>query len=146
MHELERREGVEEYLHVLPPILGETGRANRFPSDRVIGLYKAADIFALPSVSEGFGLVAIEAMAAELPVVASDIGGLRHIISDGENGLLCTVASPESMAAAIGRVLDERDLRYRLTAGAQQTVERYDWNKVTLDYLHLYRDLIEASA
>jgi len=146
MCELARQERVADDLHILPALLGDAGCSMAFPSDQVIDLYKAADVFALPSLSEGFGLVAIEAMAAGLPVVASAVGGLEQTISDGENGLLCPAAAPERMAAVIGRVLDESDLRQRLTAGAQKTVELYDWDKIAVDYLDLYRDLAERAA
>ena len=146
LRELARREGVEDHLHVVPAISGDLGRKTGLPCDAVIDMYKAADIFAVPSVSEGFGLVAIEAMAAGLPVVASGVGGLKDLIDDGKNGLLCTAASPPSMAAAIGRILDAPDLGHRLVVGAERTVRRYDWASINRDYLRLYRQLVEVSA
>jgi glycosyltransferase involved in cell wall biosynthesis len=146
MRAIARAEGVEEHLHVVPAILGEVGARSRFPADAVIDLYKAAEVFALPSLSEGFGLAAVEAMAAGLPVVATDVPGLRHVVRDGTDGLLCPPADPEGMAAAIGRVLDDKDLRRGLTNAALETASAHDWQAISSRYLDLYRDLIGGAA
>ena len=91
-------------------------------------------------------MVAIEAMAAGLPIVASEVGGLKDIIEDGVDGLLCSPASPESLATAIGRILNEPGLRSHLAAAAERTVQRYDWTTVSGEYLQVYRNRIAASA
>ena len=62
-------------------------------------LYRAADVFAFPSVKEGFGLAALEALAAELPVVASDLDVFRGFLADGESALLTPVGDAEALAA-----------------------------------------------
>ena len=142
MRELARSEGIKDYLHVIPAILGETGAKSRFPADPVIDLYKTADIFALPSLSEGFGIAALEAMAAGLPVVATDVPGLRTIVTHGQNGLLCPPADPEGMATAIGRLFDDRGLRRSLRDAATDTAKGYDWSLISAQYLDLYNDLI----
>ena len=73
-----------------------------------------ADIFVLPSLSEGFGLVLLEAMAAGLPLVASNVGGIKDIVIDGETGLLVPPADSGVLAAAILRLLGDRELARRL--------------------------------
>lgn len=114
-------EGLNALLVVIGdgPLAGEVAGAAREP--QVKGLvraegevrhsdmphwFAAADVVCVPSHREGLGLVALEAMACGTPVVASDVGGLAEIVSDGRNGLLVPPADPDRMAGAIGRLLD----------------------------------------
>jgi glycosyltransferase involved in cell wall biosynthesis len=90
--------------------------------------YRAADVFVLPSVSEGTPKVLLEAMANALPVVATDVGGVSTIVEDGANGLLVPPKSPSDLASAVRRVVGDGDLRRRiiaggLTAARQHTLE-----------------------
>jgi glycosyltransferase involved in cell wall biosynthesis len=72
------------------------------------------DIYAQPSVAEGLGIAALEAMAHGIPVVASDVGGLREIVVDGETGFLVSPKSPGRLAARIRDLASDPDLRARL--------------------------------
>jgi len=87
-------------------------------------LMHAADIVAVPSISEGFGRTAIEAMAEGTALVASRVGGLAEIITDGENGLLSPPDDPAALAGAILRLLDDPGLRCRLALAGRETVNR----------------------
>jgi len=99
-----------------------------------------ADVLVLPSLAEGFGLVLIEAMAAGVPVVATDVPGIRDVVSDGVNGLLVPPKSPQALAGAIGRVLSDRALRQMLVGNGSRIVrERFTWQPV----LPMYRSLLE---
>ena len=90
-------------------------------------LLAAADVFVLSSASEGAPLSILEAMAAGLPVVASNVGGIAELVEDGVTGLLVPPADPVRLAQALARVLDDRDLRQRLgTAGRARARERFD--------------------
>lgn len=97
-----------------------------------IRLYAAMDVLAMPSRFEGFGLTAVEAMAAGLPVVATSVEGLAEIVSDGETGYLVPVEDPGELAAAIVRLLESRPLRRglgaagRARAGALFSRERFE--------------------
>jgi glycosyltransferase involved in cell wall biosynthesis len=82
-------------------------------------LLAAADIFVLPSVSEGLPVSVLEAMAAELPVVASRVGGLPELVKDGETGLLVEPRAADELAAALGRLVADRGLRRRLGAAGR---------------------------
>ncbi len=99
------------------------------------------DVLVLPSAAEGFGLVLIEAMAAGVPVVATNVAGIRDVVRDGITGLLVPVASPAALAAAIRRLIGEPDLRARLTIAARADVAaRFTWRAVLPAYralLHL---------
>lgn len=97
-----------------------------------LALYQAADIAAVPSLwREPFGLVAVEAMAAGLPVVASDTGGLSDIVRPGETGLLVPPGDAEALAAALETLLDDAGLRARMgAAGRIQAETEHDWQAV----------------
>lgn len=79
----------------------------------LLAVYKMADVFVLPTLNEGFGLVLLEAMAFGVPVVASNVGGIAEIINNGVNGFLIPPASPQKLAEAIEKILyDERCREY----------------------------------
>ena len=91
----------------------------------------AAGVLVLPSLAEGFGLVLIEAMAAGVPVVATDVAGVRDVVRDGATGLLVPPGNAPAMAAAIRRVLGDRPLRHRLVTAATDDVRRrFTWDVV----------------
>jgi glycosyltransferase-like protein len=91
------------------------------------GWYRAADAFAFPSVKEGFGLVVLEALAAGLPVVASDIPVFAEYLRDGESALLVPPGDAGALASALGRLAGDPALRRRLAAGGQPLLERFTW-------------------
>jgi N-acetyl-alpha-D-glucosaminyl L-malate synthase BshA len=81
-----------------------------------------SDVFLLPSAEEGFGLAALEAMAAGVPVVATNVGGLPECVADGETGFLHELGDIEAMAASAARIATDCDLRRRMSAAARQRV------------------------
>ncbi|MEW6267887.1 MAG: glycosyltransferase family 4 protein, partial [Thermodesulfobacteriota bacterium] len=85
----------------------------------------AADVVAMPSLAEGLGVAAIEAMAAGRPVVASAVGGLPELIRDGEQGLLVPARDRAALAAALARCLRDPELRARLGAAGQTRAEAF---------------------
>jgi len=107
---------------------GELGLADRFhllgPRDDVPALLADADLLALPSRWEGMPNAVLEAMAARKPSVAADVGGCREVIADGETGLLVPPDDPAALAAAIKRILADRNLAARMGAAARQRAER----------------------
>jgi glycosyltransferase involved in cell wall biosynthesis len=82
-------------------------------------LYAAADVFALPSYEEGFGLVYIEAALHGVPAIGTTVGGVPEAILDGETGLLVPPGAPDALAGALARLRDDAALRRRLGAAAQ---------------------------
>ena len=101
------------------------------------------DIFVMPSLSESFGVAALEAEAMSVPVVATRIGGIPEVVRDGETGILLKQRDAEDLASAVLKILCEEGLRNRMGAKGRQFVqERYDWNN-NLDQMEsLYRELI----
>ena len=96
------------------------------------------DLLVLPSAAEGFGLVLIEAMAAGVPVIGTDVDGIRDVVSHGENGLLARVRSPGAIAEAIRQINSDVPLREHIVArGLTEVCERYAWSAVILQYRRL---------
>jgi len=111
------------------------------PHDVVVQLYSHAAVFACPSVYEPFGLINLEAMACETPVVASAVGGILEVVVDGETGLLVAPARPEALAAALTRVLEDPPLgRSMGRAGRQRVEERFSWARVAERTEQVYAD------
>jgi glycogen synthase len=99
--------------------------------EEVIQLYSHAAVFACPSVYEPFGLINLEAMACETPVVASAVGGILEVVEDGVTGLLVPPGRPEDLAGALSRVLGDRALARALgRAGRRRVEERFSWASV----------------
>jgi D-inositol-3-phosphate glycosyltransferase len=112
-----RRLGVSDRLRFMEPV----GHAE-LPE-----LYRAADVVVVPSASESFGLVALEASACGTPVVATAVGGLREIVRDGESGYLVMRRDPKSFAAALSRVLADPGAQGRLGNNAVVQAHRFPW-------------------
>lgn len=102
------------------------------PHENLPAYLHASDIFCRPSLSEGMGSSFIEAMAAELPVVATQVGGIPDFLRDKETGLLCEVNSPKSIAEKVKLLLSNDDLRKRIIKNASRMVrEKYEWDGIS---------------
>ena len=111
----------------------------------VWSLYFAADVFVLPSHSEGSPNVLLEAMAAGLPIVATAVGGIAEMVEDNQTALLVPSQDPQALAAAIARVLKDRDLAQRLAANASSLVgSRYTTQNYVKALMGIYQDVINA--
>ena len=114
------------------------------PVDTVVQLYSHAAVFVCPSVYEPFGLINLEAMACETPVVASAVGGILEVVEDGVTGLLVPPARPDELAAALRRVLENPELGRRLgRAGRRRVEERFSWASVAERTERVYGEAIE---
>jgi phosphatidylinositol alpha-mannosyltransferase len=101
------------------------------PNDDLPQFHAAADVFVAPAVGqESFGVVLIEAMAAGVPVVASDIPGYREVVRDGVDGLLVPPRDPNALAAALRRVLDDPALASALARAGRDRAAEYSWDVV----------------
>lgn len=105
--------------------------------------HAAADVFVSPATGrESFGIVLVEAMAAGLPVVASDIPGYREVVRAGVDGLLVPAGDPQALAEAVGKVLADGDLARRLSAAARERADAFRWELVAERVEAAYRDAI----
>jgi glycosyltransferase involved in cell wall biosynthesis len=110
------------------------------PHDELEGLYARAALVACPSRREGFGVACLEAMAHGRPVVATDVGGLRDLVVDGETGLVVPPRDPDALRGALERLLGDPELRRKLgTAGRERAGSQFSWNAVTDATLAAYR-------
>ncbi len=123
-HELERfaarahELGVTEHVH----------RLGALEPEALEHLYRTADLFAFPSVKEGFGLVALEALAAELPLVASDLDVFQGFLAHERSALLAPVGDAPALAEAMRRVATDAPLRARLRAGGRAVADALSWD------------------
>jgi D-inositol-3-phosphate glycosyltransferase len=122
------QEGVAAHVRVRPPV----------PQRTLADYFRAADLVAVPSHSESFGLVAAEAQATGTPVVAAAVGGLRTVVQDGVSGVLVPDHEPETWAVVLKSLLDDDELCARLAAGARESATRFGWDRAAAEMLDVY--------
>lgn len=135
LRELIQTLGLQDGVSLLP------GMQNEDP--QLTDAYQACDAFVLPSMHEPFGIVVLEAWSAGKPVIASHIGGLKHLITHEQNGLFFNVGSDTAsaeLAHLLSRIKDDTDLSRSLAVNGRRTaVQHYDWRHVHLQQETLYQ-------
>ncbi|MBF6587633.1 D-inositol-3-phosphate glycosyltransferase [Nocardia farcinica] len=126
--ELAAELGISERVTFLPPQ----------PPERLVQVYRAADLVAVPSYSESFGLVAIEAQASGTPVLAADVGGLSAAVRDGATGLLVRGHETADWADALGALLGDRDRLRRMGLRAVAHAAGFSWAHTAEGLLESY--------
>lgn len=114
------------------------------PHHELAPLYRAADAVLMPSRSESFGLVALEAQACGAPVVGADVGGLREILGAG-GGTVVDNHHPAAYARAVAPYLIDAGLRRRASLAAVRSAQRYSWRRTTEQTLDVYRSVLAGS-
>lgn len=113
------------------------------PDHELIALLNSADVLVVPSIYEPFGIVALEGMAAGVPVVASDIGGLAEIVEHERTGILAYSRNPDSIAWAVGRILSDPGHSNWLVQNAREMVQKtYSWEAIAMRTAEIYRELV----
>ena len=128
--------GIESNVKFLPP----TSRS-KLPQ-----VFQAADLCIVPSHNESFGLVAVEAQACSVPVIATRVGGLITTVADGRSGILVTGHAPEVWAETIWQTLSNPDLMTRLQTGALGHAQTFSWDYTAKKLLETYREVIEEKS
>jgi len=131
VEEIVRREGLVDRVHLVPPQ----------PHELLSTFYRAADVCVVPSRSESFGLVALEAAACGTPVVAAAVGGLTTLVDDGHTGYLVDDPTPGAFAAAVEGVLDDHLLGGRLATAAVVRARHYTWAEAAALLRATYEEL-----
>jgi len=111
------------------------------PHERLAEFYSAAEAVLVPSRSESFGLVALEAQSCGTPVVAAAVGGLRYSVPDGIGGILVDGHEPGGYADAILRLLGDPELAARLSLGARDHAAGFSWEATAGEIGRVYREL-----
>ncbi|MFW5898486.1 MAG: glycosyltransferase family 4 protein [Candidatus Saliniplasma sp.] len=119
--------------------------AGRVSNEDLPYYYGATDVFVLPSVSrlEAFGIVTLEAMASEVPVVVSDIPGVREVITEGRNGLVAEPMNPQDIAGKIRLILENPEVAKRMgKKGRERVLENFTWDIVAENIEKVYEELL----
>ncbi|MGP6174784.1 D-inositol-3-phosphate glycosyltransferase [Corynebacterium sp. A21] len=124
--------GVERRIRFLDPR----------PPAELVAIYRAADIIAVPSYNESFGLVAMEAQASGTPVVAARVGGLPVAVAEGETGLLVDGHDPADWADTLSQLLDDDDTRIRMGEDAVAHAANFSWAKTAEQLASVYSEAL----
>jgi D-inositol-3-phosphate glycosyltransferase len=144
-------EGGESEMERLKSIASSTGVRDRVDFLGSVAhhelpyFYGAADVCVMPSYSESFGLVALEAQACGLPVVGSAASGLRSVVRDGASGFLLETHDPQAYAERIGRLLAEPQLAERMGHHGRQLAQRFSWMRTADRLQGLFDHVIEKT-
>ena len=124
--------GITDVVNFMPPV----------PRAELPQWYRAADLVCVPSYSESFGLVALEAQACGTPVVATAVGGLRTAIADGISGVLVDGHDPRAWSSVLARLLVEPQRRVLLSMGAIEHASHFGWDTTARGTLDIYDRVI----
>lgn len=114
---------------------------------KIVDYLSASDVLLLPSEQESFGLAALEAMACEVPVIASRVGGIPEVVEDGETGFLSKVGDVEKMANDAGRLLADPELRSKMGQRARESaLSRYRTDLVIPRYIEFYERVLSKGS
>lgn len=142
----------EREVEKLNALIAELGIGDRVsfvapqPHYALSTYYRAANVVIMPSRSESFGLVALEAAACGIPVVAAAVGGLRTLVRDGETGFLIEGRDPADYAAALATILDNPERAAALGAAAAILASRYPWSGLARRLAVIYRRLMDEGS
>lgn len=106
-------------------------------------IYQASDLVIVPSHSESFGLVAVEAQATGVPVVAASVGGLKTVVAHQESGLLIENHDPKNWASRINELINNPALRNKLSLGAVNRAKNFSWDSTVENLLSVYQAVLD---
>jgi D-inositol-3-phosphate glycosyltransferase len=134
-----------ERLHALAAARGVAGNVmfeGPHPHSRLPSFYRAADVVVVCSHTESFGLTALEAHACGVPVVATAVGGLKHIVEDGVSGFLVERGDPATFAARLKTLLEDHAMHVEFSRAALRRSSRFSWDVAADGFLELYECLV----
>jgi mannosylfructose-phosphate synthase len=114
------------------------------PDEKLVASYQNALLFALPSIFEPFGMTALEAMACNVPVIASKYGGIRNVIQSGKNGLLVDPKNSEEFARAMITILNDKKMAARLGQEGCKTIHKhFSWEVIAEKHIAFYKKFMD---
>ncbi len=138
--------GVGEYLDELKSLVHQSGIGDNVKfvgyvdNKNLVKLYNSSDIFILPSLTESFGIVFVEAMACGLPVIGTTVGGIPEVVIDGENGILVSPRDAGSLKSVILKLARNKRLRKKMSGKNLESVrENFCWDKVAERFSRVYK-------
>lgn len=137
--------GELERLHALAAARGVAGNvifAGPHPHSHLPSFYRAADAVVVCSHTESFGLTALEAHACGVPVVATAVGGLKHIVEDGVSGFLVKRGDPATFAARLKTLLEDEAMHFEFSRAALERSSEFSWDTAADGFLELYECLV----
>ena len=140
--EVERLKDLVSWLNISDVVRFE----NPVPRNQIPQWYRAADLVCVPSYSESFGLVALEAQACGTPVVATAVGGLRTAVADGISGVLVDGHDPRAWSSVLARLIQEPQRRVLLSMGAIEHASHFGWDTTARGTLDIYDRIIATAA
>jgi len=140
--EVDRLKDLVSWLNISDVVRFE----NPVPRAQIPQWYRAADLVCVPSYSESFGLVALEAQACGTPVVATAVGGLRTAVADGISGVLVDGHDPRAWSSVLARLIQEPQRRVLLSMGAIEHASHFGWDATARGTLDIYDRIIATSA
>lgn len=120
------------------------GTPPRLPPPELVDLYRAADVFVMSSLLEGFSTALLEAMATGLSVAATDAPGIRNQVRHGQTGFLSPVRDAAALAESLRILLENPEVRTRMGAAGLAEAAEFSWEKLAGRYAGLYRELIQS--
>jgi D-inositol-3-phosphate glycosyltransferase len=114
------------------------------PHEELAEVYAAADVVLMPSRSESFGLVALEAQACGVPVVASSVGGLRYVVGRGQGGFLARANDAAGFGRRLVQILRDPELADSLASGASSQSHLYPWEATADRLVSVYGELVPS--
>ncbi|GAB2973807.1 glycosyltransferase family 4 protein [Actinotalea caeni] len=122
-------------------VAGRTHLPGRLARGQVVALASGAEVLAVPSRAEAFGIVVLEGWRAGVPVVATTRGGPADLVRDGEDGWLADPEDTEAFAAALRAAVLDRDAAARIGRAGRARVQEFTWERIAGEYLDLYRSI-----
>lgn len=115
------------------------------PKEKTIPLIRGSMILIQPSLAEGISATLLEAMACKVPVIATDVGGNRQLLTQDKTGVLIPPENPDQLLKEIVDLINDSDKRKRIADSAYDEVKKYSWSSVGQMYLDLYEKLLKSS-
>jgi phosphatidyl-myo-inositol dimannoside synthase len=120
---------------------GDAAFLGLVPHDSMPDVYRGADIFVLPSHSEGMSIALLEALASGLPVVVTNTGGTAELVQESTNGIIVPWADVSALAEALKRLVEDEDTRLRMGLESRRIAKRFGWESLVDNYLGLCRQV-----
>ena len=137
--------GILDHVILLNQFSAETSTSQdklNLPAKSLVEIYKAADLFAFPSLTETFGIAIVEAMSAGLPVIVGDSDGCRDIVQNGEWGIICNPHNANDLSMKIQNMINNAKLREIYKEKSLKRAESFDWDHVVKQYISVYEEKI----